>query len=266
MIKPSSWSSREEALLLLNAYLDGELDASAALDVERRMQADAGLKAEYDRLSNLRMTIASCVAKDQASETLRRRIAGIADDGGPATVPARPVTGRFEWRQMAAAAVVASCLASGATYLTTQPDPESAAMQAIIADHQRSLLAAAPVDVTSSDRHTVKPWFDRKLALSPQIVDLAPLGFPLLGGRVEVIAGEAVPVQVYQRHGHLISVTAIPRAGGSDDGSMIMAGARDGYAVREWRGHDFVYYAVSDVSAKELDLFVASWRRQAAAE
>lgn len=266
MIKLSAWSSHEEALLLVNAYLDGELDASAVLEVERRLKTDANLRAEYDRLLGLRTTIASRLAKDRASDALRSRIAAIAEERGPAVAPAKPVMRRFEWRQMAAVAVVASVLASSTTYFITQPDPSAGAMAAIIADHQRSLLAAAPVDVTSSDRHTVKPWFDQKLALSPHIVDLAALGFPLVGGRVEVIAGEAVPVLVYQRRAHLISVVALPKPGGSDDGSMILAGTRDGYAVREWRGRDFVYHAVSDVSAKELDLFVASWRHQAAAE
>ncbi len=265
MIKPSSWSSREEALLLVNAYLDGELDASAVLEIEQRMKEDSTLKAEYDRLSGLRAMIASRVTKDQASDALRSRIATIAEQRAPSVTPTKAVRHRFEWRQMAAAAVIASVLASGTTYFITQPSFSSRAMEAVIAGHQRALLAAAPVDVTSSDRHTVKPWFDQKLALSPHIVDLAAQGFPLVGGRVEIIGGEAVPVLVYRRRAHLISVVAVPKSGGSDDGSTIMAGTRDGYAVREWRGRDFVYYAVSDLAAKELDLFVASWRDEAAA-
>jgi len=71
MIKLSAWSSHEEALLLVNAYLDGELDASAVLEVERRLKTDANLRAEYDRLLGLRTTIASRLAKDRASDALR---------------------------------------------------------------------------------------------------------------------------------------------------------------------------------------------------
>ena len=52
MIKPQSWSSREEALLLVNAYLDGELDAAAAVEIERRMEADATLKADMSASPN----------------------------------------------------------------------------------------------------------------------------------------------------------------------------------------------------------------------
>jgi anti-sigma factor RsiW len=266
MIKPQSWTTREEALLLINAYLDGELDAAAAVEVERRMSADAALEAEYRRLLNLRATIASSIGKDQASGALRARIAAIA---GPDTVAVPSVEARarrFDWRQMAAAALVAAFVGSGATYVTVRPQPVSGEVAAIVAGHQRALLAAAPVDVASSDRHTVKPWFDGKLALSPHVIDLAAQGFPLVGGRVEVFEGQALPVMVYRRRGHLLSVAARPEPGGKDDGAPARAATRDGYAVRVWRASDFVYYAVADLPADEFDGFVASWRKQAAAE
>ena len=78
MNKPSSWTSREEALLLLNAYLDNELDAASVLEVEGRIGSDATLKAEYDRLLELRAALASHLAKDRASDALRQRVAAIA--------------------------------------------------------------------------------------------------------------------------------------------------------------------------------------------
>jgi len=52
MNKPPSWSSREESLLLLNAYLDNELDAASVLDIERRLATDPALSAEHDRLAD----------------------------------------------------------------------------------------------------------------------------------------------------------------------------------------------------------------------
>ena len=89
MIKPTSWSSREESLLLLNAYIDDELDAASVLDVERRLESDAALKAEHDRLRQLRSALASQVADERASDDLRRRIAEIADPPGAVVVPLR---------------------------------------------------------------------------------------------------------------------------------------------------------------------------------
>lgn len=91
MIKPTSWSSREELLLLLNAYIDNELDAASALDVEHRLESDAALKTEYDRLRQLRSVLKSDAARPRASDDLRRRIAQIADVAGADVLTLRPL-------------------------------------------------------------------------------------------------------------------------------------------------------------------------------
>lgn len=268
MIKPTSWSSREESLLLLNAYIDNELDAASALDVEHRLESDAALKTEYDRLRQLRSVLKSDVARPRASDDLRRRIAQIADVAGADVVTLRPspISFRYRgsWRQLAVAAALAAFVAGTGTYSILRQDPVSNDVAAIVADHRRALLAATPYDVASSDRHTVKPWFDSKLALSPQVVDLAASGFPLAGGRVEILNGKAVPVLVYQRHAHVISVVAVPSGRTSALNAPSLVETRDGYSVIRWRGRDFDYFAVSDIAESELGEFVARWRNAAA--
>ena len=229
MNKPTSWSTREESLLLLNAYLDGELDAASVLEVERRIGTDAALQAELARLTELRNAFATHVGKDRASDALRKRIAAIAEpaDVRPATrTRAKPALRSFDWRQMAAAAAVAAVLASAGTYVGLQQTAANGEVAEIVAGHQRALLATSPFDVASSDRHTVKPWFDSKLAVSPQIVDLAEAGFPLVGGRVDVVDGHAVPTSVYKRREHVISLTAVPKPGSKDDGAPATRDAR----------------------------------------
>lgn len=260
MIKPSSWSSREESLLLLNAYIDNELDAASVLDVERRLESDAALKAEHNRLRQLRSALASQVARERASDDLRRRVSQIADPPGAVVVPLRSsLETRNGWRRLAVAAALAAFVAGAGTYGILRQDSVSNDVAAIVADHRRALLAATPYDVASSDRHTVKPWFDSKLALSPQIVDLAASGFPLAGGRVEILDGKAVPVLVYRRRAHVISVVAVPYTGDRMEAPS-RPETRDGYSVIRWRGRDFDYFAVSDVAESELSDFVARWR------
>jgi anti-sigma factor RsiW len=263
MNKPPSWTSREESLLLLNAYLDNELDAASVLDVERRMGSDAALKAEFARLVELRNALSTRVGKERASDALRQRIADIAGPSKARVAPtprARPSARSFDWRQMAAAAAVAACLASVGTYVGLQQTAANGEIAEIVAGHQRALLATSPFDVASSDRHTVKPWFDGKLAVSPQIVDLADAGFPLVGGRVDVVDGHPVPTIVYKRREHVISLTAVPKPGSKDEGGPPTHTTRDGYSLLVWPGRDFSYAAVSDVAAGELEEFVARWR------
>jgi anti-sigma factor RsiW len=270
MTKPNSWSSREQSLLLLNAYLDNELDAASVLDVEQRLASDPALRVEHERLVQLRRRLASHRAGERASDDLRRRIAAIADtplaaDPAPDKVvplPKRPAR-TYGWQHMAAAAALAAVVAGVSTFSLVQEDPGSGDIAAIVTDHRRALLAATPYDVASSDRHTVKPWFDSKLALSPQVFDLSSAGFPLAGGRVEILDGKPVPVLVYQRRAHVISVVAAPRSGLQKTSEPSRVSTHDGYSVIEWHGRDFDYFVVSDLAEPELEEFVTLWRKEA---
>ncbi len=264
MNKPSAWSSREESLLLLNAYLDNELDAASVLEVERRIAADPALKLEHDRLVQLRTALGSQLKTQKASEEFRRRIEALAEETNQPTarrLTAPPPKRSLAWREMAAAAALAAVIAAGGTYALLRPNSTSNEIAAIVADHQRALLAATPFDVASSDRHTVKPWFDSKLALSPQVIDLSSAEFPLAGGRVEVIDGKPVPVLVYKRRAHVISDVAVPRAGQKASTEPPPRTTLDGYSVIRWQGRDFDYTVVSDLAQNELDEFVNLWRQ-----
>ncbi len=254
----SATKAPKDDLMLVNAYLDGELDAAAALALERRLVNDKGLQAAHRRLAALRRAMRGRVQSDTVSERFRAKIEDIA-----ATQTPKPIGithNSYTWRQMAASIVVAATLASGVTMLGLRDTKMPSAVDSVLAGHERSLIASTPVDVASSDHHTVKPWFDQHLALSPPVPDLASAGFVLDGGRVEIVDGKPVPVLVYKSRQHLISLVAQPSPGhwqgNSDPGSW----SRDGYHVLSWAGQDFRYYAVSDITSAELEGFVKSWR------
>lgn len=262
MTTRESLSEHDDSLLLLNAYSDGELDAAASLAFERRLTADARLLSEFDRLTAVRAAIAAGLRKEVASPALRDRI--IASLPAQSRQPT-PAVVPLGWRQMAASVVIACGLSSGATYLAVRPDTQQLAMANIVAGHQRALLAASPVDIASSDHHTVKPWFDTHLALSPPIPDLAASGFPLAGGRIDIVNGKAVPTMVYQHRQHLISLTAMPGSTSGAYTAMPVRKTRDGYTVLTWADHDFTYAAVSDIAESDLIDFQARWRAAAQA-
>ena len=125
----------------------------------------------------------------------------------------------------------------------------------VVGSHIRALMGAQPFDIASSDRHTVKPWFNGRIVQSPRVVDLAAEGFPLVGGRIDVIARIPVPSLVYRYQKHLISVTATQGLGAPPRGR-----AADGYHLIGWTDGGVSYWAVSDVGVHELEKFVQLFR------
>jgi anti-sigma factor RsiW len=235
--------------LLLNAYVDGELDPAHALEFEERLAADPALAAAHARLVALRGAIAARVPREQASPQLRRRVAALARP--PATAPG--------WRALAASVAVAFVAGSALTYAvrdfgSTAPG-ELPPAQLLVASHLRSLMASQPIDVASSDRHTVKPWFNGKIPESPRVVDLSSQGFELVGGRIDVIDLTPVPTLVYKRRLHVISLTALPAKLGASPPRAI-----DGYNIVDWTDGNITYWAVSDLAAPELEEFARAFR------
>jgi len=248
-----------EDAVLLNAYLDGELDRATRAQVERRLGTDAGLCAEHERLMALRQALAVGLHKEAVSDRLQTRIAAI---GAPART-ARPMDRErgFNWRQMAATVVLTAGLSSLLTWQLSAPDVSAIAPAALVAVHQHALLAANPVDVQSTDRHVVKPWFDAHLALSPPVVDLAADGFVLLGGRIDGVGGRSVPVMIYRHREHLVSLVAVPVPGARDAGAAAIRMTRDGFTMLTWAAADFDFAAVADIPNAELEFFVAKVRQ-----
>lgn len=250
--------------LLLHALADGELDAATTLALERRLAGDPALAAEHARIAALQTAVRN-LPRPVVSETFQARIAALGGRPEAAVRPGRPHAGPFGWRAMAASILVTAVLASGLTQWVTTRDAPDGFVAAIASGHRRSLLAASPVDVASSDRHTVKPWLDARIGLSPAAPDLARDGFSLLGGRVEVIGDKLVPALVYRHRDHLITLVAAPQGSGTasmPDGAQRSAG---GFALVRWADGGFVYWAVSDTDRATLDDFVSRFRAAAAA-
>jgi anti-sigma factor RsiW len=158
---------------------------------------------------------------------------------------------------MAASIVFAVAVSSGATWYLAQSAAPDEVVESVVAGHLRALMAPQPIDVVSSDGHTVKPWFNGKTAQAPRLVDLSQDGFKLIGGRVDVVSRTGVPTVVYKIREHLISVTAVPDAHNSmpPETSVVR-----GYNVIRWADSDTSYVAISDLNAAELANFVHGFR------
>jgi anti-sigma factor RsiW len=228
---------------LVHAFLDGELDAANSEAFEAHLKTCAGCAAELAELKELRARIVAPGVAQPAPEALRRRIeAAVEADATPAR---RRVPAALPWGLSGALAAVAATLAVMLTLPAT-----SGLEDELVADHVRSTLALHLVDVETSDRHTVKPWFAGKLDFAPPVADLAAQGFPLVGGRLDYLDGHVVAALVYRRDKHLINVFIRP----ADEGLRwpVAAAAHKGYALRRWTAGGLEFWAVTDAEPGAL--------------
>jgi anti-sigma factor RsiW len=229
--------------MLLHALLDDELDAANVAAVEAHLRTCPDCAAEFEQLKQLHQIVADPALRHVTPEGLRDRIHA-ALPAGPRT--ANPWPARLGW---GAGGAIAAGLAL--TLGFPQQSATSGIGQQMVASHVRSLLADHLVDIPTSDRHVVKPWFNGKIDFSPPTPDLKAAGFPLVGGRLDYIGGRVVPAIVYRRNLHTINVFAWPA--GKAPASETMA--TDGYTLVHWRQGDMDFWAVSDVAGGDLDQF-----------
>ena len=154
---------------------------------------------------------------------------------------------------------IAAIVGSGATYVAFGPQQAAAPTQVAVLDaHIRAMMAPQAFDVASSDKHTVKPWFNGRLAEAPRVIDLAKDDFPLAGGRVDVVDRAPAATLVYRHRKHLISLVEVPARGHADSGPM--RHASEGYNIVHWTEGGVTYWAVSDLGAGDLEDFVQKFR------
>jgi anti-sigma factor RsiW len=115
------------------------------------------------------------------------------------------------------------------------------------------------VDVASSDRHTVKPWFAGKLDFSPDVRDCAADGFPLVGGRLEYLDGHPAAALIYRHGKHTINVFIWPVR---QNLAAPIAHAANGYNTLHWSQAGMEYWAVSDSAQESLRSLASCLSRQ----
>lgn len=237
--------------LLLQADFDGELDAAqAAALAEHRagcpvcQRNEAILAAAHGALRG--------ATYHRASPELLRAVAGRIAAGDP---PARR-RAWMPWQGLAGFGAGAALAA--AVLLTLLPAGRPELVAALVDDHVRALQPGHLMDVVSTNQHTVKPWFDGRLDFAPPVRNLASVGFPLLGGRLDYVNGRNVAVLVYSRGKHLIEVFVWPTSGAAAEPARA---TRDGYNVLHWTADGMSLTAVSDLEPAGLEEFARDWRQ-----
>ena len=237
--------SCEDLHLLIQADHDGELDAADAARVAAHLQTCPACAAQAAALRRLSTRLRAEFVPEVLPLRLQATAARLA---APPRVPAWRAA-RRQYPGFAVGLALAACLA-----LVVLPRPPVDLADEAVTAHIRALQPGHLIDVISTDKHTVKPWFNGKLDYSPPVQDFAGIGFPLKGGRLDYLAGRPVAVLIYGRARHVIDLTVWPGAA-----APARDGTTNGYNYLSWSHDGMVFWAVSDLNKAELRSFAALW-------
>ena len=217
----------------LDAWVDGELPPDGSRDFREHLRSCAECSAAALDAAQLKRAVAHASARYTPSDALRARIAG----------EMRPKS-RARWTLWPVAAAVAAVLIVAAGLLWTARQQSRRTWQEVADLHVTDLASATPVEVVSSDRHTVKPWFQGKLPFSFNLPELGGTDFVLVGGRMAFLDGTPAAHLLFSVRKHYISVF-IANAGRS-------GGEPASFNGTSWTQDGLRYYVVTDASAADV--------------
>jgi anti-sigma factor RsiW len=247
----------DESEILFHGLIDGELDAGHARDVEAHVAACAGCSEKLAAFRFVHKIISATPLKETAPAHLRNRIEALMATPASRVVSIRQFTQptrRSFFGGFAMGSVLSAAVAASLVLTVIRKDQEQSIAEQVVSAHNRSLQAGHLMDVKTSDRHTVKPWFNGRVDLAPPVVDLTAESFTLLGGRLDYIDSEPVAAIVYQRREHVINLFVAQHLGTRH--TRTIGDSIQGYNVRHWSQGGLQLWAVSDIVGGELDEFV----------
>jgi anti-sigma factor RsiW len=242
----------DDTKVLMHALADGELDAGHAREVEAHISTCASCAASLREFRDLRQAMRPATLRYAAPNALRESIQGRLPAPREAALNRRTLL-----RGAGIGAAASALAASGALLLVMRMEDQRRVLGEVISAHLRSLQGEHLVDVTSSDQHTVKPWFNGRFDGSPPVTDLTAQGFTLIGGRIDYVDAKPAAAIVYKRRAHIINLFCAPAPGSS--GSAATMEVVHGFNVRRWSDHGINLWAVSDINADELGEFGAKF-------
>jgi anti-sigma factor RsiW len=239
----------EQAQPLLSAYVDRELDITKSLETEDHLRECTRCSAALQQHDALRSALNAASLAFVPPKGLERRVRkALRREAQPSALFTLAL---WRWAAVPMAATLAAVLTWSVAIHRGGTTGEDVVLSELVSGHVRSLMVDHLVDVATSDQHTVKPWFNGKVEFAPPVADFTASGFPLVGGRVDYIAGRPAAVLVYKRRQHVVNVFIWPS--GQHEAEALSNVTFDTYHLLRWSASGLTFWAVSDVSSADLE-------------
>lgn len=233
---------------ILHGYFDGELSDPGAAEFEHHLQHCAHCAVELVDLDLLTGQLRVAQIYETVPAALRKKIRAKLRPVAPTTF--LPRTLLWHWLA-AAAALLLLAIAGWRANSALRTDDYQAELAAEIADaHLRSLQPGHLTDISSNDENVVGAWFGGKVNFAFRVRGFTNEGFPLEGGRLDVIDGRPMIALVYSHDGHPVNVFMWSTR---KQDTALRAGSRQGFQWIDWRKGKVEFCTVSDASASDLE-------------
>ena len=230
----------------LETYLDGERSASEMRDLDAHVRSCPSCAADVLSRLQLKRAVHSAGKRYSPSPDFRDRIRK--------SIKAKPERAPMRLWLGASAAVALLLMVTFVAISARQQQLLRQHTLSELADlHVATLASANPVDVISTDRHTVKPWFQGKIPFTFNLPELQNSEFSLIGGRVAYLGQTSGAELIYQIRKHQISVFVFQdRAVGSDLGSTSQPRKELSFNLESWNQDGLRYFVIGDASAEDI--------------
>jgi len=231
----------------LDAYLDGELVSPEAAALAAHLRGCSACAAEALGRVQVKRSVSLAGKRYEPSPAFRVRIAKTIGK----TQTRRT---RWQWSVLAVPALALLLISLGVNWYVQRDTARRQRLYSELADlHVSALASATPVDVISSDRHTVKPWFQGKIPFGFNLPDLQGTEFTLLGGRVTYLAQTPGAHLIYQLRKHEISVFIFQDHGDATASAPSGLVHTTGFNEVNWQQSGLRYFVVGDVSGDDIE-------------
>jgi len=228
----------------LDLYIDGELDPAQASALSAHFRGCADCAAEVLGRVQLKRSVQTAGKRYTASAELRNRIAK--------SVAAKPHRAAgWYWKILAVPALAVLVFSIAVNMYVGRENARQQRVYSELADlHVAALASTTPVDILSTDRHTVKPWFQGKIPFSFNLPELQGSNFSLVGGRVAYFEQTPGAQLIYQVRKHEISVFVFQDRG---QASLPEGPANhSSFTFDTWTKNGLRYFVIGDANADDI--------------